>query len=77
MATQNIHASKENKTIFRAETHTHSNSALWSKLEGVHSKLAEILELILAISIQLLDFIGSKKRKKKKKKKRDKKHFAP
>ena len=48
-----------------------------SKLEVVHSKLAEKLELILAISIQLLDFIGCKKRKKKKKKKRDKKHFAP
>ena len=47
-----------------------------SKLEGVHSKLAEKLELILVISIQLLDFIGCKKRKKKKKKTRDKKHFA-
>ena len=47
-----------------------------SKLEGVHSKLAEKLELILVISIQLLDFIGCKKRKKKKKKTGDKKHFA-
>ena len=39
-----------------------------SKLEGVHSKLAEKLELILVISIQLLDFIGCKKKKEEEEK---------
>ena len=39
-----------------------------SKLEGVYSKLAEKLELILVISIQLLDFIGCKKKKEEEEK---------
>ena len=47
-----------------------------SKLEGVHSKLAEKLELILVISIQLLDFIGCKKKERRRRKKREVKNIS-